>query len=1492
METFYDPSDKNMDLLKDPSVTKSVKKDIIMTTLHKNKPQFYLLRPILHHNYYYYCVKLFTDAGDEELFQEITTEVCKDILANPLVFDQYGNRVDLFANTFLSQQIINESPFNVLAQQGKFDFIDILLEVIKKAGLNTRLDVKTTDNYNKTILDHAVEQKKVSLIRMIAEKHAEDFNFDLDKVSRNGKSIQIILDNKYSPLVKHMIDDDFRAFEEYFESALEGKEEELPEEDRFDTLGFSFVHSLCLLKDNLYLDLILHHWDESPDKVRKTLFITDINTEMNRIHKATGLTPILSILTNGDTEMVEYLFEKIFVNRIVNVDIALKDQKNHNILHLLFLNPRLTLATKLDILNKYMAVLSESVLHNHKDVQPSNLYNQLDSDGLSPLTTFICHLSNSTQNNATEKLVLDFMVERTSFQETIFKVRKGALVHPFIPCIQLNLQDVYDKLLESMPELESTVFFCDYTTGRTTLEYAFLTKNTFFIEKITESLGEVNSFIVHENRITLFDILERIFNQLVEEKVIQGDEDSKDSENQLLSHYRSLANKIYSETKNRSGADAYKVLQKLKINTPELLKDQNDQSEYAKVKAKKLHQHLLDQGYICDYVSLFHLSYRNNNFVTFPLISSIKNDLWVEISKINVKKSSMWVNVVGVPTNKQGKDLFLTKHKDIFSIILAKIVNKQLFQSETYKNSYASEDEEKKLKEDDFISMIDELLATDHQISKAISMFDSKQFFTDLYDTVNEHLEWTVQNAAFDILIDTFVQAKKKPELNEFMCVVSNRLAATKEKDFAQLFDSFTDMLVQGKHLLNFDGEHSVESYQKNILSSAVFWGCFKSLEKYQAILEKSIVEYFFGAVIPQYKNALKAQEEKGGKNPNDYDSFMNAPDKMPAERIHEILKNFGFKSGKLIEIAQDPEVITSVLMNFLKLGGYSHLNVELGDLKKDTSKAKDLVKALKYLHNNKRFAKKRGIKYSCFWELCKRPELNDITLDLIYEESLSLISNIKDYYDLPWVEAMRRDNFPVILKYLEHFDFRCKKKRAIQNAEYLGDPIKGFYQSGKGFENMRDAFFRRPWVTPEGNDTVKQECMKFLMYFANQKEHIDEIEFKEDIFLEMTNESDDMLLRIMENPEGKDKDTAKDANNEEGEGEYGYDLESFDDPRSYFYFYYSYPITKGQIGKDIPKFNLLFYYQMYLPDMLIDKLTLDEIKKLNSAGFVIGKYSYQCWNLKWMKDKKYAPNLQVKDIDEIFVDRYGGDRVEGYATSSAFQYAMSIYIQNKAGINEEVIEYLLKLLLAQKEATLIMPKTIFLLLKGFPSNHKLVDLALPTMKDIENYVFFKTDCKPVPEPAPKLSSAYGIFYPDKVRCELWKTIPYFLLTKEDVFDAFITEVQKNMKTSIDKIKANEGTISDLENQTDILIKLFRTSFNLASPKKDLMISMAFSDAEVTHIQREIVKTVSMTENKEIFKEKFNIDVYDPSNISSVAFCFNKLTSELHANAKKEASGA
>ena len=69
--------------------------------------------------------------------------------------------------------------------------------------------------------------------------------------------------------------------------------------------------------------------------------------------------------------------------------------------------------------------------------------------------------------------MLEFLVEKTNFEEAIFKVKEPPLVHPFIPCIQLRLEEFHAKLLEMKPELSSTLFFCDYTSGRTTLEFAF-----------------------------------------------------------------------------------------------------------------------------------------------------------------------------------------------------------------------------------------------------------------------------------------------------------------------------------------------------------------------------------------------------------------------------------------------------------------------------------------------------------------------------------------------------------------------------------------------------------------------------------------------------------------------------------------------------------------------------------------------------------------------------------------------------------------------------------------------------------------------------------------------------------------------------------------------------------------------------------------------------------------------------------------------------------
>lgn len=115
------------------------------------------------------------------------------------------------------------------------------------------------------------------------------------------------------------------------------------------------------------------------------------------------------------------------------------------------------------------------------------MYNIIDNDGFSPLVTYISQMSKDMQKKATCQLILEFLMEHTDFDETIFKRSKGPLIHPFIPCIQLGLEEVYTKLTTIKPALLDTVFFCDYISGRTTLEFAFTSKNPFFIEPVVKA---------------------------------------------------------------------------------------------------------------------------------------------------------------------------------------------------------------------------------------------------------------------------------------------------------------------------------------------------------------------------------------------------------------------------------------------------------------------------------------------------------------------------------------------------------------------------------------------------------------------------------------------------------------------------------------------------------------------------------------------------------------------------------------------------------------------------------------------------------------------------------------------------------------------------------------------------------------------------------------------------------------------------------------------
>ena len=75
---------------------------------------------------------------------------------------------------------------------------------------------------------------------------------------------------------------------------------------------------------------------------------------MNKYHKPSGHTPITSVFSSAKKEMVDYVFSKIFLDRLVKMDISVRDGRGRNILHHIINNRNLENKYKFDILNKNM----------------------------------------------------------------------------------------------------------------------------------------------------------------------------------------------------------------------------------------------------------------------------------------------------------------------------------------------------------------------------------------------------------------------------------------------------------------------------------------------------------------------------------------------------------------------------------------------------------------------------------------------------------------------------------------------------------------------------------------------------------------------------------------------------------------------------------------------------------------------------------------------------------------------------------------------------------------------------------------------------------------------------------------------------------------------------------------------------------------------------------------------------------------------------------
>lgn len=58
-------------------------------------------------------------------------------------------------------------------------------------------------------------------------------------------------------------------------------------------------------------------------------------------------------------------------------------------------------------------------------------------------------------------------------------------------------------------------------------------------------------------------------------------------------------------------------------------------------------------------------------------------------------------------------------------------------------------------------------------------------------------------------------------------------------------------------------------------------------------------------------------------------------------------------------------------------------------------------------------------------------------------------------------------------------------------------------------------------------------------------------------------------------------------------------------------YWYYQSKVLSDQLGKTIHNINNIFFNEFFYLDALISQFSVDQIKKLNEAGYVIGKYTH-----------------------------------------------------------------------------------------------------------------------------------------------------------------------------------------------------------------------------------------------------------------------------------------
>jgi hypothetical protein len=445
-------------------------------------------------------------------------------------------------------------------------------------------------------------------------------------------------------------------------------------------------------------------------------------------------------------------------------------------------------------------------------------------------------------------------------------------------------------------------------------------------------------------------------------------------------------------------------------------------------------------------------------------------------------------------------------------------------------------------------------------------------------------------------------------------------------------------------------------------------------------------------------------------------------------------------------------EEVTKLLLNLLKFGGECNINVGISkqSIPHDVSKleldrATDLVKITKLIHGIRK--RNRNGKTDVLLSLARYPRYNYITKDLLYNDSPAVLAVSSGTEPLGIIKlCVNSKNMDMFFELLKHIPL----KTMMSNLD-----------TGYGMINEIDKII------------LSRRLYEFLEYVGKNKDEIIKILVLEKENFHCFEDAVDLNKPSKEN-EGGDEDD---------EGEAGCSEPEFTDPHSIMYAYYMFKHTHKQIGKKIHKINSLFFRnEEYELDQAAAWFTIEQIKRLNELGFVIGKYFYfkppstSRENAIMRKDIKpvVKVNAYIKERNEMNLHALckTNHRMK-YSLHCALKYALIDYRQNKE-TSEDKIEYLLKLILEHKDDhKLFIPEIVWVMSKYFPFDHKLMKLLLPNDKAMKDFILFEDDYKINPRVG---QSAFKNYYDSGARSEIWSGLAKVIVDKEFLLNGVLDQ--------------------------------------------------------------------------------------------------------------------